>query len=333
MQELTKHFPKEVAIPYRIACATKEEFFRTVDRHNCREKKIYFSLYDLNLNISCIAFDLDSNDAINNIIKLHEYCRQKDLKHLMIFSTGGFWFYIFTKNYEKLKNKKEALANAQEYIAKKIGLSIYKRNSAGMIDPKINDLDFHIIGDIKRVARMPNTYDKCRGIYSIPLRISDVRKGFKFVKEKAKKQQHDYVYYNNAYFDISKYDKPREENIVHVDTKTYDVKIGNIDGIVKLFPKYIKRWLVNKDNDTWEARFYFAVFCRDFGLDKKACDKLAYKYFGKNRRTDHYRNNYNHFKRTKVLDYAFNPRIIFPNAQTLKLKGLLHNGEEGDIYE
>jgi len=324
MNELIKHFPREVAVPYRIKCETEQDFFRVLDRYNGKRKKIYFSVYDCSedIKIDKIAFDLDSKKSLGNLIKLHKWCMKYDYKHLMIFSTGGFWCYVFTKNYNKLQDKKGALANAQDYICEKVGLTIYDRNEKGVVDPYINDVDFHLIGDIRRVGRMPNTLDKVRGIFAIPLQAADLYTGIDHIKAKAKKQCFKYVYYGNKYFDIGKYDGHRKSSIPISEMENYTIDLSHAEKIITLFPPCVQCWLMKPEMGTWEARFNFAVFCRDFGISKESCDALAKKYFTKAPRKDGMKNNYEHFIKVKALSFAYSTNTLFPDCDTLALKGL-----------
>ena len=60
----------------------------------------------------------------------------------MIFSTKGFWCFVFTKNYHDLEYPKDALRNAQEDIAKQVGLTIG--------EPETSDIDFHIVVSLEQ---------------------------------------------------------------------------------------------------------------------------------------------------------------------------------------
>ena len=341
MNELIKYFPRQLSFPERISCKNRQEFFKMFRLYQGVKSKMYYSVYNCdfentfeNVKIDKISFDIDTKDTnkmIENVLKIHKKMYSKDYKHLIIFSTFGFWVYIFTKNYNHIINKKECLTNCHNFIAKKCGLTW------GTPETKeIADLDFHIRGDLARVARLPTSYDVERKLFCIPVTIEDLEKGYKYIKEKAKKPCYNFVYYGEKLFDISKFDyiDRKETENINVPEYNYDFK-GDIDKLIKDFPSYIQYWLLTPKICTWECRFLFAVYCRHINLPKGICNKIAQKYFGKAPRTDNLGNNYNHFVKVRALDYAYGKNHHFPNVETLYKKGLIKGVSKNDksIYK
>lgn len=324
MKELFKYFPKQIAFPIRVETFSFDEFMYLFNQYNMRKEKLYYSLYNCDVQghfsdvkIDKIAFDFDSDKCVENILKLHKELQKRDLKHLMIFSTGGFWLYIFTKNYNNIINKKDCLANIQEAIAKKMNFKIALGEKG--------DICSSLIGDIARIARLPLSYDKGRGLYAIPVTEEDLKKGYDYIKEKAKSRVYDFVYYGENLLDISKYDWTREKSYVSnvkFEEIEYDVEE---DELIKDFPQCIKNILMGKDLCSWENRYFFALFCREFGLSKALCDKIAKKYFSRvtNHGTlDGKGTNYDVWCKFRTLEYAYSRDAFFPSYKTMMQKGL-----------
>ena len=275
MKELIKYFPRQVSFPQRVTCDTEDEFYKFMDKLNGIKRKLYYSLYNCNNEgkfnnamIDKIAFDLDSEMSFDNVKKLNKYCVEKNLKHIMIFSTGGFWFYIFTKNYQSINNKKDALGNAQRHIANECGLSIG--------DEKVADIDHHIISDIARVGRMPNTYDIPRQMYCIPIYESDLRKGMEDLKKEAKKQRFHFEYYGEGLLDMKQFDYANEKIRVDIPDGDYDYEKSEDSALKTLYP-CVMEWLTITEKATWKARWYATLWFRDMGYPRSFVEKLMKK--------------------------------------------------------
>lgn len=321
MNELIKYFPKQIAFPERITVKNKEDMFRMLNKIQKIKKKIYYSLYNCDENgkfskpmIDKVAFDLDSFKSFENIKKSHYVLKQKNIKHIMIFSTGGFWLYMFTKNYENLKYPGDALQNAIKHMLSELELSMGDNE-------KIDDTDYHCI-DVPRVARFPGSYDGNRKIYCIPITEEDLEKGHEWIKEKAKKPCYQYIYYGEELIDMQPFDEQIKKNFV-VNVPDYQWNFeGKEDEIIKDFIPCMKRILLEDGMDTYKNRYLFALYCHEIGLPANVCDKLAKKYFSKTKRTDNLGTNYDHFVKFKVIEYAYNRGDFFPSCDKLYKDGV-----------
>ncbi len=311
MRQLIDSFPREVAKPYRRLCHTESEFYSYINRHNGKVD-LFYSVYKIdangkfeNINLNKIPYDFDNIDSIEDVKKLHNHLKESNIKHLLLFSgKKGFHVYVFTINYEQLKSPKNTLYNAQNYFIKLLNINP---------DPKI-------IGDTARIMRIPNTKHISGNKYCIPLTSSDLDKGIEHIRNKAENQNFEFKYYGNKLLDISAFDTEIEKKSYAFNMPDYIYNIPINDVMVKKFYPCIQHWLLNiNEMGTYEARFQFAVFCRDMGLSPETCDKFAQKYFGTIKRKDNFKSNYIHFKRVKALKYAYEKEGFCWNCDTMFL--------------
>jgi len=313
---------REIGFPQRKYCEDKQKFLKMVNLYN-KVRNIYFSLYKFNntnrvhYDFDKVFFDFDIDDdkdkkavekLVKDIINFTEYLSSSNVKHLICFSgKKGFHVYIFTTNYKNLKNPKEALYNAQKYFSDMLNLEV----------------DKHVMGDIARISRVPNTWHLGGKRYCIPILKNDLYKGWEHIKEKAKEQNFKFKYYGKEFLDLKDFDFQTNTYQVSKEMPKIDYKIKVNDKIVDRFLPCVKMWLTEKEMGTWEARYNFVVFCREMGLPPEVCDEIAKKYFSKMPRTDKYKNNYRHFKAVKCLEYGYKKvDYLFPNCVTLFQKGL-----------
>lgn len=321
--------PRQICDPKRITCRFEKEFFEIMNSYNCRKKKIYYSIYSCDeagdfhdVKIDLIFFDLDSERSQENLQKMYEYCVKENLRCMLLFSTGGFWMYIYTIP-QILTNPKIALANAQIAIADKLGMTIGNSKEA--------DIDGSSIGDISRITRAINCKDLERDRYCIVLRNTEIYWPYEKICELAKKQRFEYYYYGENLLDLSKYDS----NVPMFNKSHYSMMKSEYDESsasikdneylidVDTFLPCVRSWL-ESGNDIWIARYYFAVYCYVTAISAKTCDSIAQKYFSQTKRTDSFINNYVHFKKHGILKQAYSNKI-FPNCDTLIQKGLCNS--------
>ena len=99
-------FPREMGFPHRNGIVYNvSQFIDKVNRYNGRTT-VFTSLYPfdyINSNgkpdydsarIQHIYFDLDNTKSLEITRKMHEYLLEKDLRHSIFFSGGGFHVYI-----------------------------------------------------------------------------------------------------------------------------------------------------------------------------------------------------------------------------------------------
>ena len=295
--ELIPSFPRELSVPERINCLTEKEFYDKVNIYNGIKQRIYFGVYDnsgkdknyTKSNIHVIPFDLDSDNSLDNIKKLVKYCWFNDFRHTVIFSTGGFWIYVKTKNTEGIKNKKFALKNCQMGIARELELTV------GM-DVDEFDIDGHIIGDIKRVARMPGSYDSKRNLYCIGVSLEDIDKGLEYIKERAKTQSNKLYWYCNGGVNLKSFDYIPE--LIRPDFKEYKyvLKSNNnlLDKCIPCVREHILETPLKGHNKFW---VYICIYLKErWAMSSEQIKSLVKPYLLKHKRTDGQgENDFEHF--------------------------------------
>lgn len=187
MNSLYHLFPRQIAFPFRVT-VQKDEFYKHINLLNGK-KRIFSSVYNytgnyefdkLALVIDKVFFDFDGPDSLPNALALIQECLNNEYRFMPLFSGGGFHVYVFT-------NKKQ-LCNP------KFALSGFQRKFSGM--------DATSVGDIARVATIPNTFNTKRGRFCIPVSIEDIKSGYDFVIDKAKEQCFDYKIYGMNLVDL-----------------------------------------------------------------------------------------------------------------------------------
>ena len=310
MNSLIKYFPRTVGNPYRTIVYTKEEMFKNVNSWNCR-KNVYYSLYDTtNYNLDKVAYDLDSDKSLDNMNILHKSFCNMNIKHLMLFSGSGFHFYFFTKNYKGIKNLKDCLRNVQIHYLDKLCLSY---------DDDYSDVDRMLIGDINRIIRVPNTFNKKAGLYCIPVTREDLGRGLKYIKNKAKSQTFKFTYYGINFVDLWPFKalnlKENNFNVYNLGNKVKYIKFARFSDFAPCIQNVLKNPELAKNH--W--RFYFAKYCCDRLIDPDVCDDIARKYWSDTMDSTGRKTKYQEFVEEKQIEYAYgNSQTFFPDCDYIK---------------
>jgi len=142
------------------------------------------------LNVDKVYFDFDgvTPDVYQEVKNFIE--ELGNIKHVVIFSGGGFHVYVWTKNYHKLDSKKGTLYAAHKYFESNYNLK---------------NLDPAVVGDIARIAAVPNTYNFKRHSFCVPLtmeKFDDIDLTKKIDKQADTTKQ---LIYGDELFDISEF--------------------------------------------------------------------------------------------------------------------------------
>jgi hypothetical protein len=275
--EMYGKFPRQIGIPNRYPINDINDFVSFVDKWQGKVR-IFSSIYNYtanedidneNLEISKLFFDFDSENCYDNVILFHCYLMEKNLKHIMLFSGAGFHVYVFTKNYESLKNKKDALFNAQHFLAKELNFKVGDSEQA--------DIDEHIIGDVARIATLLGTWNTKRRRWCICVTEGMLSKGYQFINEYAKKQRLSYNFYGKELIDMSQFDtnKPQHIEAFHADPK---IKLTiDKDEFLKQLPPCIANMLLMKHLG-FKRRGYVILYFRDMGYLMNETISILEKY-------------------------------------------------------
>jgi len=259
MIELFNKFPRELAIPERFKVENLKEFLNQINKYNGR-RRIFTSIYEYpNPKVSSIFFDLDNDKGFENLKKMHAWCMKNDYKHFMFFSGKGFHVYLLTKNYHSLKDPKQTLYNSHKFIASS------KETDLTIGEGKKFDIDWHIIGDIRRVATVPGTFNMKRNRYCVCVLEEDLKGTYEEIKEKGKKPNLVYECYGNKFFDVKPFDKKIKEFTQPLPYEEKEVVKIDKKEAMKNLPKCIKVW-ISKEHMGWKRRGWVICWLRDRGL-------------------------------------------------------------------
>jgi hypothetical protein len=318
---LYSSFPRQIAYPHRKT-VEEDEFYSLINRLNGKVR-IFASVYNftanpvfdkINLDLDKIFFDFDGDQAKDNLMALTFHLRKLDLKHLILFSGGGFHVYLFTTGYDRLKNKKMCLTNVHRYFMKEYSITF----------------DQAIVGDIARVATVVNTWNTKRKRFCIPITMNEILSmSYEQISEKAKKQRFDFEPCGSKLFDVSSYDGTEDYGYAEV-TMSEDIKREiDADALLSKLPPCIASMLADANSGArigWRGRFLILVYLRDSGvLYGNACDIITkYLKHSKNGTTEshHCLREEHQAKRIYERDES-----LFPSCESLRREGYCRSAE------
>jgi len=334
MLKLYNKFPRQVCIGgSRRTVQNMKEQLKMVNRYLKGYKRIFVSLYNYTpdskdeVQIDKLFFDFDSKQScLQDVQAMHHWLKKSDCKHIMFFSGGGFHAYVITKNFGKIEKDegalKNCLRNSQEHIIIQSGLEIGK------------NVDSHIIGDIARVATMPETWNVKRRRYCICVSEKDLDKGYDYIREKAVHKRFKYFWYGEKLFDVEEFNKDVLKDISVIGLTGSEVKIITADSLLDNYPKCIQRILVSQ-HAGWRGRFLAIIYFREKGYTKRQTYDVLEKYLDK-------KELHHCVKDEKQLDYLYLPtsknNVYFPRCSVIKgegkcpIKGNCGRGEK-ELYK
>ncbi len=314
MKRLVNKFPREVGTPRKKFCPTEKDFYNFINRYNgisgchvsiyhCDEHRKFHST-----EIDKIVFDFDEEDSLKETIRMHEYLKIENIKHIMFFSgSRGFHVWVFSKDYKSIKIKVDCLTNAQMFFKNTLKFNVCKQ----------------MLGQIRKTIRIPNTFHLGGEKFCIPVTESDLLQGWDFICKKAKKQNFYFKFYGEKLFDLKKYDYPTPHIEMLDEVPKYEYEAVEKDGMVKhLLPCLRLMLLEPKEYCKYDSRRVFALGCKEHGLPPKTCDKLARKYWSKIKDSSGRATKYKEFVSEKWIDFVYRAsEMLFPNCQTMFEKG------------
>jgi len=264
----------------------------------------YASVY--NGSIKNMFFDIDDN-VWENTIKLHNYLLNSEIKHAVVFSGRGTHIYVMCKEYPTAKN---VLWNAMNDIVSKSNIKC----------------DRHVVGDIRRIARIIGTKNIKTNLYCIPLYQKDIDKGFDYVKKLAKKPRTDGEIFGNKEFVLNEYDIPEKEYSIEVKECKCDV---TNEWLEKNLPPLIRKFL-KKENVGWRERFLTILAMKEIGLPLSSAMNHCKMFWNKSRK--HGFTNKNDFVHAvndegNQFKYIYSRNDFFPNWSTLSKEYKLEPGD------
>ncbi len=305
-------FPRQIANPYRKT-VDKKEFYSTINRLNGKVR-LFSSVYNftgsqhfdkISLDLDKIFFDFDGTEAFENMMAFTFHLREANIKHLLLFSGGGYHVYVFTKGYKNLKNKKACLMNVHDYFLKEYCCHF----------------DRAIFGDVARVATIPNTWNTKRQRYCIPIFANEIIKGFEYHSNLAKEQRFDFEIKGEELFDVSGFDSAEESTYEIEVTEEVKAQIDS-DEILSQMPPCIASMLANASHTRigWRGRFLLIVYLRDSGiLYGNACDIITRYLTAKKRGVSEAIHCIREERQAKYI-YG-RDESLFPSCESLRREG------------
>ncbi|MCK4670865.1 MAG: hypothetical protein KAT43_06735 [Nanoarchaeota archaeon] len=263
-------FPREVANPKRYVIANKEEFFKFINANN-GSSNLYTNVYNYSefkppfmypnydsAIIDRIYFDLDQRvkeegywvnvPAYEYMMRIHEWCLENDIKHLVRCTGTGYDAIIITDPKSVIKNKKNAVGNAQAWLCKKLDIK----------------MDKQVMSDTARIHRVDNTFnikDTTRR-YCIPLDKEIINLGEKKIFEIAKEQRFSSNTYGTKCWDISRFDTPEALYKDFLPLENIEINEEDFADLSEKIPICIKNFLAQEDLG-WKERRCVILALRD----------------------------------------------------------------------
>lgn len=270
-------FPRQIAYPHRKT-VDSQGFYSTINRLNGKVR-VFASIYNfvgdrtvdrINLDLDKIFFDFDGDNALENARALVSYLIMHDYKAMALYSGGGFHVYVFTDDYIALKNKKACLTNVHNWFIRNLNLEVDKT----------------IVGDIARVATIPNTFNTKRKRFCIPITLDDMDKGIDWIKELAVKQRFNFELCGSKCLSIKGFDSDTEMTDCEVEVTESMKKEIDGDELLRKLPLCISSMLANGSEKRvgWRGRFLILCYLRDSGiLYGNACE-IINKYLSSSKK-------------------------------------------------
>lgn len=186
--------------------------------------------------------------AYENMLKIHEWCVERDIIHFPRLTGSGYDVIILTDVGKQIKNKKACIADAQLWLCNELGIKS---------DPQV-------IGDISRIHRIDNTFNHKPHArrFCIPLDRDIIYMGEKEIFNIAKKQRFESNWYGNKYWDISQFDSPESKYKNLMPLPEVDIDESQFSDLSSNIPDCIKILLAKKDLD-WKERRHVIICLRD----------------------------------------------------------------------
>lgn len=159
-------FPKEFGYK-RTIVNNRKELLDLITRYNGKEN-LFTSIYRYPLwrdtpkgqrpiyehaVIPAVYFDIDSWErSYYDMLKLHKWCKEKNIRHFVLFSGRGYHVYVFIE-YNFKENSSRTLWSFSNYLESKLEA----------------EFDNTAKGNLAKISRIPGTYNMKRDAFCNPL--------------------------------------------------------------------------------------------------------------------------------------------------------------------
>lgn len=309
-------FPRQIGIPYRITCNNASDFYHTINEYKFT-KRVYASVYNYISNpeyinnflmVDKVYFDFDglTDDVRNEVARFSNSLHDEDIKHLVVFSGGGFHLYLWTKNYAELDNKKSSLYNIHRHFINTYNLK--------HVDPAI-------IGDIARVATVPNSYNFKRQSFAIPIATDEIGT---IVPTNTSRLKYKNLIFGNQLFDVYEFNSHELYYNYMVSDLIPDNNIKIDIDIYETLPQCMKKILQTGKSGKYVGtynRMQLIIYLRDNGIPIGNIEELISQYLlGKRGGVIEWQ----HCLREHQIEFVFtkSTQYGFPDCGILKQKNM-----------
>jgi len=263
--------------------------------------------------IDKVFFDFDSEQWLEDLIKVHNWCKEKNIVHRSHASGNGGHSLIFVKT--NVSNKKEAIGNFQRWLQNELDLIVDKK----------------IIGDIARIFRYPNTYNFKGRRFCIPIppEVLESEQPMTWIYKRYTSQCFCNAWSGKHLLDLKEWDVPE---LLYMESTEVDVDLSEIDDEIEteyhMFPACVRSWL-STPKLSGDGKFLLILFLKDqiytktpfdhveiISILKKTLDPNEFAhYFGSKIQRRHAGHNGLKFKSVMRKDY------YMPDCEEIRKKG------------
>lgn len=329
-------FPRQIAYPNRIFCKDRNEFIAHYNKLNGAVNKLYVSLYKYDMNnkmdnteIDVVGLDMDSEECYDIMKELHEKLYEMNIKHQVLFSTGGFWIFVYTKPRVYSKDiARGKIAALQEHILENTSAFFGKSKEA--------PVDVAIRGDAERLCRMPTSYDKGRKRYALLLSREDIYTSYRDIYNLSSNCSQERRFKTYTFcakgglldpedFEAKKMNiGPSEFDDLEYTYKVPEDISDKHKQMMNIIPEYMKPWICNEEVANWQARTYITLYLRERGFSLDQIKNFLKPFLINHKRTDNLENNWEHYEKVKTGELIFKRKDLkMPNFETLWNVGLI----------
>jgi len=246
-------YPRRFFTTFSWTVNSFDEFLLSMKK-NIGNTRCSSSVYNYNgaedtVTLDRIAFDIDTSNSYEDMVKLHNYLLDKDIKHFINFS--GANYHVYAKVNGNPRFKKDVIRNISNEYCEKVGI--------------VNDQS--MIGNLAHNLSIPWTFNFKRMRYVRPLTQKEINLGHDKIIELALKQSGEVEVFGKEVIDSTPFDYASR---TYLDLDGIEeTKLDNIpEQMQKDFPEKLRKMLSLDDPSHSERLEVIGMLC-DFGLGRK----------------------------------------------------------------
>ncbi len=235
----------ELGFPQRRLVRSKDEILKFVQMYN-GYRNLYLTLYEFrrmkteftpdydSAIVPFVFFDFDGEESYKGAKKFTKFLADDGIKYRVNFSGGGFHIFVSVHG----NATRRSVRDTQCKILDDYNLLKYN-------DP-------HVVGDLARICRIPNTWNLNKKRFCIPLEPHDLEKySFDEIKTMAQKQRWiENTWSEGISIELEEIQRDRE---IHQHEIEY--KEPNTNGIEPCV-----QYILEKRNPTHDERFFLVQY-------------------------------------------------------------------------